>query len=114
MAKLERILDQHDIRFISKRNGKPAVQKTISRLISDTTQLILKCDVCGIVYKEIVPYDLHGELLFCNHDQTINLRIKKHLTSKKSALQQRAGRRLTRIIDEVDESVSRHYCEKTT
>ena len=114
MSKLERILNQYDIRFVNKRTGKPALQKSITRLINNTAHLTLKCEVCGIVYKEIVSFDLHGELLFCNHDQTINLKIKKHLTSKKSVMQHRAGLRLTRILDEVDKSVTKYYCDKST
>ena len=113
--KIERILNEHDIRFIRKDTNKCASKREIKALIKkghSTCDVWRTCSNCERTLKEEEPFELHTELLYCNHDQSTNLTIKKYLTGEKYIKQYNAGIRLTRILDNLDETIMKHYSKK--
>ena len=113
--KIERILSEHDIRFIRKDTNKCASKREIKALIKkghSTCDVWRTCSNCERTLKEEEPFELHTELLYCNHDQSTNLTIKKYLTGEKFIKQYNAGMRLTRILDNLDETIMKHYSKK--
>ena len=109
--KLERILTDYDILFAERTTGELVLAETIIEIINRNYNDKLVCDTCGRRFKEDKVSDIHHELLYCNHDGTINLNLKKHLTREKNVRLYNAQLRLTRILDNVQESLSRHYDE---
>ena len=115
VLKIERILNEHDVRFIRKDTSKCASKREIKALIKEghsTCDMWRTCSNCERTLKEEEPFELHTGLLFCNHDQTTNLTVKKYLTSEKFIKMYNAGLRLTRTLDILDESVKKHYFKK--
>ena len=53
---------------------------------------------------------IHAELLFCNHDGTINMNGKKHLDRENSVRLEGEQLRLTTILDDLQSSIDR--CEE--
>ena len=51
---------------------------------------------------------IHAELLFCNHNGTINLNVKKHLDRENSVRLDGGQLRLTTILDELQSSIDRY------
>ena len=113
--KIERIISEHDIRFVRKDTNKCASKREIKTLIKkghSTCDVWRTCSNCEKTLKEEEPFELHNELLYCNHDQTTNLTIKKYLTGEKFIQQYNAGLRLARILDNLDEAITKHYSKK--
>ena len=75
------------------------------------TKRNLDCEVCGRIFEEKIASNLHSCLLFCNHDMSTNLSIKKHLNSRKDTWQYNAGVRLTSILNNIDQSIKKSYLE---
>ena len=113
--KIERILSEHDIRFIRKETNKCASKREIRDLVKrgpNIRDMWWTCSNCGKTFNEEESFELHKELIFCNHDQTINLTIKKYLTSGKFIKEYNAGLRLTSILDTLDETIKKQYSKK--
>ena len=113
--KIERIISEHDIRFVRKDTSKCASKREIKTLIKkghSTCDVWRTCSNCEKTLKEEEPFELHNELLYCNHDQTTNLTIKKYLTGEKFIKQYNAGLHLARILDNLDEAITKHYSKK--
>ena len=111
--KLERLLKNYDIKFVNKTNHKMANRTRIRSLIEGDAwnKRNLDCEVCGRIFEEKIASNLHSALLFCNHDMTTNLSIKKHLSNKKDTWQDNSGVRLTGILNNIDQSIKRSYSE---
>ena len=112
-CKLERLLGKYDIKFVNKTTQKMANRKRIKAIIEndESAKRNLDCEVCGRIFEEKIACGLHSAILYCNHDMTTNLSIKKHLNNKKDTWQYNSGVRLTGILNNVDQSIKRSYSE---
>ena len=113
--KIERILNEHDIKFIRKETNKCASKREIRDLVKrgpNIRDMWWTCSNCGLTFNEEESFELHKELIYCNHDQTINLTLKKYLTRGKFIKEYNAGLRLTSILDTLDETIKKQYSKK--